>query len=97
MEYAHGHNRVDSVTCAPTAGTMPMPSGIVPAAAPIELHNPSTPLRPLELERELASHPDRGFVGQLIHNLVHGAVLAMTVHNLHISHPIYLLHMHTPP
>lgn len=49
-----------------------MPSGIVPAAAPIELHNPSTPLRPLELERELASHPDRGFVGQLIHNLVHG-------------------------
>ena len=83
-EYAHGRNHADSVTCALTAGKMPIPSGTVPAAAPIELHNPSTPLQPLELERELASHPDRGFVGQLIQNLVHGCRIGY--HGPHFTH-----------
>ena len=58
MVHAHEDNHADSVMYAPFAGTMPIPNWHVPTAAPIELHNPSTPLRPLELEQELASHPD---------------------------------------
>ena len=70
MVHAHEHNHADSVMYAPSAGTMPIPNKHVPAAAPIELYSPSTPLRPLELEQELASHPDKGFVCQLIQNLI---------------------------
>lgn len=50
---------------------MLMKNGTVPATAPIELHNTSILLQTLKLERELASHLERGFVGQLVHNLVH--------------------------
>ena len=49
------------------------------------------------LKRELASHPDRGSVGQLVQNLVHGfhILLATTVLILHTLHPIYLRHKYT--
>jgi len=47
-----------------------MVSGSAPA--PIDQQQLVTPLRPLQLERELASHPDKGFVSQLLHNIRHG-------------------------
>ena len=34
-----------------------------------------TPLRPLQLERELSFHPDKDFVSQLIHNIRHGCCI----------------------
>ena len=34
-----------------------------------------TPIRPLQLERELAFYPDKDFVSQLIHNIRHGCCI----------------------
>ena len=39
---------------------------------PISQHTLVTPLRPLELERELVSHPDKGFVSDLVDNIKNG-------------------------
>ena len=47
------------------------------ATAPLSVDQQQlfTPLQPLALERELASHPDKGFVHQLLHNLTHGCCI----------------------
>ena len=65
---------------APGAGTSPMGRGTAPDPPPlpptphlpIDQHQLVTPIRPLVLQRELASHPDKGFVNQLLHNITHG-------------------------
>ena len=60
------------VTFAPDAGAPPTGSGSACAPEmsplPISQHTLVTPLRPLEFERELVSHPDKGFVSDLLAN-----------------------------
>ena len=64
-----------------TTVTSVVPHLILPVGAtgshlphPTEPSGPGsrTPLRPLIIERELADHPDKAFVKQLISNLIHG-------------------------
>lgn len=51
------------------ANTRPNGAG---TACPISSHTITTPLRPLEFERELRSHPNRVFVQKLLKDLTHG-------------------------
>ena len=64
------------VTFAPDAGAPPTGSGSACAPEtsplPISQHTLVTPLRPLEFERELVSHPDKGFVSDLLANIKNG-------------------------
>ena len=46
--------------------------GLPLALLPIDQHQLVSPLRPLELERELSHHPNKGFVRQLIKDIRHG-------------------------
>ena len=71
-----------SVTSAasstPATGAAVPPTGRGTASARptpqphISQHRLATPLRPLELQRELALHPDKAFVSELLANLTHG-------------------------
>ena len=61
-----------SGTSALSAGTAPTSNGTAPSIAPIETQRLVSPIRPLILECELATHPDNGFVRQLLHNITHG-------------------------
>lgn len=46
-----------------------------------------TPLRLLELERELANHPDKGFISQLIRNIRHGCAIGYAGPEfMHLAH-----------
>ncbi len=74
----------DSGMSAPLAGTVLTPSGTAPNAAPIETHQLVSPIRPLILERELATHPDKGFVNRLLDNFRHGCNIGY--HGPHFSH-----------
>ncbi len=72
---------------ASSAVTVLTPSGTVPSVLPLDQHKLVTPLRPLELERELVNHPDKDFVSQLIHNLQHGCRIGYTGPEFtHIAH-----------
>ena len=79
--------------------TAPTPSGAVPSALPLDQQLLVTPLRPLELERELANHPNKSFVSQLIHNIRHGCSIGYVgpefVHIAHhlpsaLAHPLVI-------
>ena len=54
------------------------------APHPIDRQQLVTPIRPLELERELANHPNKGFVRQLLHNVTHGCCIGYD--GPHFSH-----------
>ena len=56
----------------PALGVASGPTGKGTAPAPVDQQQLVTPLRPLILERELCTHPDNGFVRQLLHNITHG-------------------------
>ena len=51
-----------------------------------------TPLRPLQLERELEQHPDKGFVSHLLHNVRHGCYKGP--HFSHIARHLPSAHAH---
>ena len=46
-----------------------------------------TPIRPLELERELANHPDKRFTSNLIYSLTHGFNIGYTGPRTHLVAP----------
>ena len=56
-----------SSTSAPNAATACTGSATAPPSA--DQQKLVTPIRLLQLERELVKHPDKGFVGQLLHNI----------------------------
>ena len=76
---AHG----TSTTCAGDAVMQPMGSGTVPL--PVDQQRLVPPIQMLELEHELASHPDKGFVSQLLSNLRHGCSIGYE--GPHFPHP----------
>ena len=63
------------------------------APLPVDQQQLVSPLRPLPLERELASHPDKGFVRQLLHNLTHGCCIGYG--GPHFAHTAR--HLPSPP
>ena len=71
-----------STTCAGDAVTQPMGSVTVPL--PVDQQGLVSPIQTLKLERELASHPDKGFVSQLLSNLRHGCSIGYE--GPHFSH-----------
>ena len=64
---------VASVTHAQNAAIAHTASGIAPT--PVDQQQLVTPIRLLQLERELANHHDTGFVGQLIASIKHGCCI----------------------
>ena len=75
-QHAHAGS---TVTATHVQGAMRPPTGKGIANIPTPLpppifsqHKLVTPLRPLVIERELASHPDKGFVSQLLANITIG-------------------------
>ena len=68
-------NATSAVSSTPAAAP-PMgrgTAGIRPIPQPhISQHRLVTPLRPLELQHELAPHPDKGFVSELLASITHG-------------------------
>ena len=98
-----GARHVASVTSAAGVETTPMARGPVPDPPPppppnlpINQQRLVTPLQPLELERELASYPDKGFVSQLLHNITHGCDIGYN--GPHFSHTAnHLVSAHTHP
>ena len=57
------------------------------AEHPISLHTITTPLRPFEFERELAQHPNKAFVRQLITDLTHGCNVGYKGPQFSHTHP----------
>ena len=82
---AHGA----SATSAGDAVMQPMGSGTVPLS--VDQQRLVTPIRMLELEHELASHPDKGFVSQLLSNLRHGHGCSIGYKGPHFSHTARLM------
>ena len=79
--HAHAHYASSSIHAAgvETALTGRGPAPDPPHAnLPINQHKPVTPIRPLELEREVVSFPDKGFVSQLLCNLTQGCDIGYT-------------------
>ena len=71
-------NATSAVSSTPAASAAAPPmgrgtAGVRPISQPhISQHRLVTPLRPLKLQRELAPHPDKGFVSELLANITHG-------------------------
>ena len=79
---------------AQSAPAQPMGRGTVPL--PIDQQQLVTPIRPLQLERELAQHPDQGFVRQLLHNIRHGCRIGYDgPHFAHTAHHLPTAYTHT--
>ena len=74
-QHAHAGSVVSSMHVQ-GAARPPMGKGTANAPMPLppifSQHKLVTPLRPLDLEHELASHPDKGFVSQLLANITSG-------------------------
>ena len=76
-------------------GIAPTSSGTAPSIAPIETHELVSPIRPLILERELTSHPDKGFVSQLLQTFTSGCNIGYNgPHFAHIASHLPTAHTH---
>ena len=93
-------------TTVPAAGTLAASATSVPSATsegtgrgnaprPIDQQQLVTPLRPLVLERELANHPNKDVVRQLLHNIQHGCPIGYEgPHFPHIARHLPSAHAH---
>ena len=68
---------VDTLISASSVKVHTLPQRVL-ATAPLELHQPTTPINIAHLECELAHHPDKSWISQVLHNLTHGAKVGFT-------------------
>ena len=82
-----------SATSAPNAATAR--TGSATAPPPADQQKLVTPIRPLQLERELVKYPDKGFVGQLLHNITLGCCIGFEgPHYAHTAKHLPTAHTH---